>query len=193
MKKFLRFGAASAVVAASLSMSTVVQAQDTASASAFAEILDSFTLDKNTDLNFGAVVLATANGGAVTLNPTDGSRNCDGGSGDILCSGTTALATFSIGGGTTGKEVRIDFSGLVDLVNDTPSGVVTADETIVLSNMTANTALVAASGGVPAYYKTSIVGGTATTDFAVGGTITFDGAEELGTYTGSFVVSVDYL
>lgn len=191
MKKLFRTGVACVAFAASMGMATAAQAQDSASADAFAEILDAFTLTKNTDLQFGAVVLATGNAGTVTLNPTDGSRNCDGGSGDILCSGTTGLATFSIEGGTTGKTVRIDFSEVTNLVNGVTVGG-GADETIVLSGMTTNKTLVTPAAGT-SYYTAALVGGGSTTDFSVGGTISFDGAETVGTYTGSFVVAVDYL
>lgn len=193
MKHLLRTGVVCAAFAASMGMATTAHAQDSETASAFAEILEAITLTKNTDLDFGAVVLATTAGGTVTLDPTDGSRDCNGGATAILCSGTTALATFSINGGTTGKVVRIDFGTVTDLTIDTPSGVIGADETIALGGMTTDQTFVAAAGGNPSYYTTAIVGGGATTDFAVGGTITFDGLEGVGTYTGSFDVAVDYL
>ncbi len=193
MKHLLRTGVVCAAFAASMGMATTAHAQDSETASAFAEILEAITLTKNTDLDFGAVVLAGGVAGTVTLDPTDGSRDCDGASGNILCSGTTALATFSINGGTTGKTVRIDFSGVTDLTIDTPSGVAGADETIALGSMTTDQTFVAAAGSDPSYYTTSIVGGGSTTDFAVGGTISFDGVEGVGTYTGSFDVAVDYL
>ena len=95
MKKFLRFGAASAVVAASLGMSTVAQAQDSASADAFAEILTALelSLDTGSKLDFGAMVVTGA--GVVSLDAATGNLDCS--DTDIVCSGTTELATDPLG------------------------------------------------------------------------------------------------
>lgn len=187
MKKILRFGAASAVVAASLGMSTVAHAQDSASADAFAEILTALQLqlDTGSKLDFGAMVVTGP--GVVSLDADTGALDCS--DADIVCSGTTQLAAFSITAGTALKDVTINF--------DTPSvtllrggGTVgnTADE-LVLSNFNSDATLVTDVSGN--FYQVTL-SGTGTSAFQVGGDLTFDGGEVAGVYTGTFDVSVEY-
>ena len=187
MKKFLRFGAASAVVAASLGMSTVAQAQDSASADAFAEILTALelSLDTGSKLDFGAMVVTGA--GVVSLDAATGNLDCS--DTDIVCSGTTELAAFSITAGTALKDVTINF--------DTPSvtllrggGTVgTAADELELDNFNSDATLVTDPLGD--YYEVTL-SGTGTAAFEVGGDLTFDGTEVAGVYTGTFDVSVEY-
>ncbi len=187
MKKFLRFSAASAVVAASLGMSTVAQAQDSASADAFAEILTALQLelDLGSKLDFGAMVVTGA--GAVSLDAATGNLDCTAAA--IVCSGTTELAAFSITAGTAGKGVTVNF--------DTPSvtllrngGTVgTAADELVLDNFNSDATLVPDIAGD--YYEVTLgAGGLGA--FQVGGDLTFDGSEVAGVYEGTFDVSVEY-
>lgn len=187
MKKFLRFGAAGAVVAASLGMSSVAHAQDSASADAFAEILTALelSLDTGSKLDFGAMIVTGA--GVVSLDADTGSLDCT--DTDIVCSGTTEIAAFSITAGTALKDVTINF--------DTPSvtllrsgGTVgeAADE-LELDNFNSDATLVADIAGD--YYEVTL-SGTGTASFDVGGDLTFDGSETAGVYSGTFDVSVEY-
>lgn len=187
MKKFLRFGAASAVVAASLGMSTVAQAQDTASASAFAEILTALQLklDTGSKLDFGAMVVTGP--GKVSLDAATGTFDCLAAA--IVCSGTTGFAEFSITAGTALKDVTINF--------DTPSvtllrsggNVANPADVLVLNNFNSDAALIA--DGLGDYYEVTL-SATGTSAFQVGGDLTFDGTEVAGVYTGTFDVSVEY-
>jgi len=189
MKKFLRFGAASAVVAASLGMSTVAQAQaqDSASADAVAEILTALTLELDTGsaLDFGTMVVTGA--GGVSLDASTGTLDCL--IATIVCSGTTRLAAFSITAGTPDKNVTINF--------DTPSvtlfntaGIGAAYE-LELDNFNSNALEVTDTTTLGTYYEVKLdEGGLGA--FLVGGDLTFDGTEVAGTYEGTFDVSVEY-
>lgn len=187
MKKFLRFGAASAIVAASLGMSNVAQAQDTASADAFAEILTALqlSLDTGSKLDFGAMVVTGP--GMVSLDAGTGALDCT--DTDIICSGTTELAAFSITAGTASKDVTINFdTPTVNLVRVGGSVTVPAD-VLVLNNFNSDAALT--SDPLGDYYEVTL-SSTGTASFQVGGDLTFDGSEVAGVYTGSFDVSVEY-
>jgi hypothetical protein len=188
MKKFLRFGAASAVVAASLGMSTVANAQDSATADAFAEILTALemSLDAGSSLDFGAMVVTGA-GGTVTLDANGGTLECS--ATGIVCSGTTGVAEFSITSGTGLKDVTINLdTSIVTLLvsGGTPGDA--ADE-LELDNFNSDATLVPDAAGD--YYEVTL-SGTGTASFGVGGDLTFDGSEGAGVYTGQFVVSVEY-
>jgi hypothetical protein len=187
MKKFLRFGAASAVVAASLGMSTVAQAQDSATADAFAEILTALQLELDTgsSLDFGAMVVTGA--GAVSLDASTGTFDCAAAA--IVCSGTTEFAAFSITAGTALKDVTINFdTPSVNLVRNGGLATVAAD-VLVLNNFNSDAALIA--DGLGDYYEVTL-DAAGRSSFLVGGDLTFDGSELAGVYTGTFDVSVEY-
>jgi hypothetical protein len=174
MKKFFRFGAASAVVSASLSMSTVAHAADTASADAFAEILTALELTNDTDLNFGSMVVSVG-GGIVTLNAVTNSLDC--GEPNILCSGTTAFVAFSMSG-TLGKAVTINLSGLPVVLARTGRTPGEPVDRLELSNFNSS-APVNSTGAVGFYEVTLDEVGDGT--FTVGGELFFDGNENPGT------------
>lgn len=187
MKKFIRFGAASTVLAASLSMSTVAQAQDFASADAFAEILTALQLELDTGskLDFGAMVVSGP--GTVSLDASAGTLDCAAAA--IVCSGTTEFAAFNITAGTALKDVTINF--------DTPSvtllrgggDLANPADVLVLNNFNSDAALIADVLGD--YYEVTL-DAAGTSSFLVGGDLTFDGSELAGVYTGTFDVSVEY-
>lgn len=186
MKKFLRFGAASTVLAASLGMSTVAQAQDNASADAFAEILTALQLelDLNSKLDFGAMVVT--GGGVVTLNAATGNITCPTA---IVCSGTTETAKFSILAGTGLKDVTINFdTPSVTLLRGGGNAANPAD-VLVLNKFNSDAALITDPLGD--YYEVTL-DTAGTSAFQVGGDLTFDGSELAGVYTGTFDVSVEY-
>jgi len=187
MKTFLRFGAASAVVAASLGMSTVAQAQDSASADAFAEILTALQLELDTGskLDFGAMVVSGA--GVVSLDAATGTLDCS--AANIVCSGATELATFNITAGTALKDVKINLQSTnVTLLRATGTAGNAADE-LELGNLNSDASFVTDVLGD--YYEVTL-SGTGTSTFEVGGDLTFDGSENAGVYTGTFSVPVEY-
>ena len=188
MNKFLRFGAVSAVAAASLGMSTAAQAADTASADAFAEILTALelSLDTGSKLDFGSMVV-TGVGGTVSLNAATSALDCSVAT--IVCSGTTEVAAFSITAGTALKDVTIVFDAQnTKLLRSGGTSGVAADE-LVLDNFNSDANLVSDIAGD--YYEVTL-GTTGTSAFKVGGDLTFDGSETAGVYQGTFDVSVEY-
>ncbi|MDZ4308472.1 DUF4402 domain-containing protein [Allopontixanthobacter sp.] len=187
MKKFLRFGAASAVVAASLGMSTVAHAQDSAQADAFAEILTALTLELDTgsSLDFGAMVITGA--GTVSLDAATGTLDCSAAA--IVCSGTTELAAFSITTGTALKNVTIVFDTPTATLLRAGGTIGDAADELELSNLNSDAALVADPLGD--FYQVAL-DGVGTAGFLVGGDLAFDGSEVAGVYQGTFTVSVEY-
>ncbi|MGB3712743.1 MAG: DUF4402 domain-containing protein [Erythrobacter sp.] len=182
MNKTFRFGAAGIVMFAALGMSSVAHA-DTATADASAEVLDALTLDNDTALDFGTMVVEGA--GAVTLSP-DGSAAGDltCSDPDIVCSGTTSVAGFTVEG-TQSKAVTINLpSNTIELRHPSWTAATDAQHSIELDNFTAS------DNGVGGPEVTLDVNGVAT--FEVGGTINLGGTEEAGVFSGTFDVSVEY-
>lgn len=189
MIKF-RYGAAGVALAAALGMASAAQAADNADATATAEVLSALTLTNNTGLDFGGMVL-TGVAGTVTL-PASGAQtfDCDGGSGNIVCSGTTGLATFSITGGTVDKFVKINLPAGDTVLQHNTIATADAQHQIVLNGLDSDATFVADVAGD--YYEVQLDAVNGEADFAVGGTINLDGDEVPGVYEGTFNVSVEY-
>ncbi len=178
MTKTIRFAAAGAAMFAALGMGTAAHA-DTATADATAEVLDALVLNNDTALDFGAMVVSGA--GTVTL-AADGTLNCA--ATDIVCSGTTSVAGFSVEG-TANKAVTINLpTTSVDLQHPSFTAGTAAEHTIVLSAFTSSEN---GTGGPEV-----TLDGTGNATFDVGGTITLDGTEAAGVFSGTFDVSVEY-
>lgn len=202
MIKMLRTGAAGAAVAA-MALASAANAAETATATAQADVVQAFTVTKDADLDFGAIVVDPA-GGDVTVSAA-GVLTCGGGA--FVCHGTSSAAAFSVDGGTIGKRLYIDLpdtsgGALVMQHADHAAllggGAVPATIEIELDTFTTDAAFDALSGK---YYvdiaDAGVLGGGAATGvgaaaFAVGGTATFDGSEVEGTYEVDFDVTVDY-
>lgn len=180
MKKVLRIGAAGAAMVAAMGMSSVAHA-DNADATATAEILEALTLDlqTGTSLDFGAMVISAAPGvDSVVSIAADGTLDCS--DVDVVCSGTTGVPTFDVGG-TASKAVTVSLpTADVDLTHT--NGV----NTVVLGSFVTDAADNAA--GDP---EVSLdAAGDAS--FSVGGEITIESDDPAGIYTGTFNVSVEY-
>ncbi|WP_324261860.1 DUF4402 domain-containing protein [Altererythrobacter sp. H2] len=201
MIKTLRMGAAGAAIAA-MALASAANAAETATATATADVVQAFTVTKDADLDFGAIVVDPA-GGDVTVSAA-GVLSCGAG---FVCHGTNSAAAFSIDGGTIGKRLFIDLpdtsgGALVMLHSDSAAlvsgGAVAASVEIELDSFTTDAAFDALSGKhyVDIADAGLAGGGTATgvgeAAFAVGGTATFDGSEVEGTYSVNFDVTVDY-
>lgn len=202
MIKTLRMGAASAALAA-MALASAANAAETATATATADVVQAFTVTKDADLDFGAIVVDPA-GGAVTVSAA-GALTCGGGA--FVCHGTSSAAAFSVDGGTIGKRLVIDLpdttgGALVMQHADHAAllggGALPATIEIELDTFTTDAAFDALSGK---HYvdiaDAGVLGGGAATGvgaaaFAVGGTATFDGSEVEGTYSVNFDVTVDY-
>lgn len=178
MTKTIRFGAAGIAMFAALGMGTAAHA-DTATADATAEVLDALILNNDTALDFGTMVVTGA--GTVTIE-SDGSVDCT--AADIVCSGTTSVAGFSVEG-TANKSVTINLptSG-VELRHPDHTLATAAEHTIELNGFTSSEN--GANGPEVA------LNGTGDATFDVGGTINLDGSEAAGVFSGTFTVSVEY-
>lgn len=202
MINMLRTGAAGAVIAA-MALASAANAAETATATAQADVVQAFTVTKDADLDFGAIVVDPA-GGDVTVSAA-GALTCGGGA--FVCHGTSSAAAFSVDGGTIGKRLFIDLPDttagalIMQHADHTAligGGAVAASVEIELDGFTTDAAFDALSGK---YYvdiaDAGVLGGGAATGvggaaFAVGGTATFDGSEVEGTYSVDFDVTVDY-
>lgn len=193
-----RMGAAGAALAAALAFGGAAQAADTATANAQAEVVQALTLVKNTDLDFGKIVVAGA--GTVDV-AADGTPTC---SANITCYSTTSAADFSITTGTIGKSVTVNLPAATELVlqGATPDGFgvfADADKLELDSYVTDATSNdILDTDGVTVlgqYYTVTLAddgAGNGAADFAIGGTITIDGTEGEGIYETTISVSVEY-
>lgn len=178
MTKTLRLGAAGIAMFAALGMSSAAHA-DTATADATAEILDALVLNNTSALDFGTMVVSGA--GSVTLF-SDGSLDCS--AADIICSGTTSVAGFTVEG-TAAKAVTINLpTGDVELRHPSYTAATAAEHSIILNTFTSSE-----NGGSGPEVTLDAAGDAA---FDVGGTITLDGTEEAGVFDATFDVSVEY-
>jgi len=171
MTKTIRFGAATIAMAAAMGMSTVAHAQDTATATAEAEILEALDIQLTGGLlDFGSLVITGA--GTVTLASDGSNRDCS--NANVVCVDAFDVPDFQVDG-TANRGVTVTLPASATLTNTTD-----ATETMSVDNFSGSEG-------------TSItLDGTGTETFSVGGTINFDGSEAAGIYTGSFDVSVDY-
>jgi len=179
MNKTIRFSAAGIAMFAALGMGSAAHA-NTATADATAEILDALVLTNDGgSLDFGTMVVSA--GGIVTL-AANGTLTCT--DPDIVCSGTTGVAGFSVQG-TANKAVTINLpTGSVELRHPSYTPATAAQHAIELATFTSS------QNGATGPEVTLDGVGAAT--FDVGGTITLDGSEAAGLFNGTFDVSVEY-
>ncbi len=174
MSKFLRMTSLAATIAA-LTVSTQASAfglvNATTNANAHVKILKGLVLDKKQDLDLGTVVLSGGVGAWTATVSVDRNNvfDCDGNSGDVVCTGTHQRAVYNVAG-TNNAIVKIA-SGPVTLSNGTDNLTLTPDHaaTVTLTN-----------SGAPG------------NDFGVGGSITVDNSTPDGDYTGVFAVTAEY-
>jgi hypothetical protein len=95
--------------------------------------------------------------------------NCDGNSGNVVCSAAHTRATYNVAG-TQGQSVTIA-SGPVSMTNGTDTLTLTPDH---------NTTVALANSGAPG------------TDFFVGGSLSVPSTTSDGVYTGTFALTADY-
>ena len=172
MTKFLRMTSLVATVAGLAIVATPALAVTaTTDADATVEIRKGLTLDSTQSLDLGVVVLSgTAPFSADVSIARDGTFSCDGGSGDVTCSGAHQEARYDVTG-SAGYVVDIDMAATLDL--DNANG-----DTIVLTPDHDDTVTLDATTG--AY------------NFGVGGSITVTDTTPDGVYTGTFAVTAEY-
>jgi hypothetical protein len=174
MSKILRMTSLAATVAAIAATATPALAAPvsaTSDATAKVRILRPLQLTSTQNLDLGTIVLAGSGAFSSTVSIDRGSNfDCDGGSGNVVCSGTHQVAVYNVSG-TNNQNVTIA-SGPVDL--DDGNG-----NTITLTP-DHNTTVTLTNSGAPG------------TNFNVGGSITVTDATVDGIYTGTFAVTADY-
>lgn len=173
MSKFFRLTTlAAAAVAFTATQAAATPVSATKDASANARILRALQLTSTQDLNLGDIVLSGSGTYSATVGISkDGTTfNCDGGSGNVTCSGTHQVAIYNVSG-TKSQPVTIA-AGDVTMKD-------TAGDTLTLTpDFTSSLTL--SNSGAPG------------DDFNVGGSITVTNATPDGVYTGTFAVTADY-
>jgi hypothetical protein len=173
MNKVLRLTSLVATVAA-LAVTTEAAAAPvsaTADATARARILRPLELTSTQNLDLGDIVLSGSGAYTATVSiDRNGAFDCDGGSGNVVCSGTQQRAMYNVRG--TNQQVVTIASGPVTL-NGSNGGSLTLTPdhaaTVTLTN-----------SGAPGF------------DFGVGGSITVADTTFDGVYTGAFALTADY-
>jgi len=174
MSKFLRTTALAATIAAVALTATGAAAAPvsaTADASAKARILRPLKLTSTQNLDLGTIVLTGASAYSATVKvDRAGAFDCDGGSGNVVCSGTTQEAVYNVSG-TNNEDVTIAAGNVTLNGSNGGSLTLTPDfaATVTLTN-----------SGSPGL------------DFGVGGSITVADTTTDGLYTGDFVVTAEY-
>jgi hypothetical protein len=174
MSKFLRMTSLAATVAA-LAVATPASAYGlvnaTSNANAHVKIQKGLVLSSNQNLDLGTVVLAGSGAWTATVSiDRNGVFDCDGGSGNVVCSGTTQNAEYNVQG--SNNAVVVIGSGPVTLQNaalDSLTLTPDHDATVTLTN-----------SGAPG------------TDFGVGGSISVNNLTPDGDYTGTFALTAEY-
>jgi Mat/Ecp fimbriae major subunit len=174
MTNFLRTAALAATVAAFALTATGAAASPvsaTSNATAKARILRPLQLTSTQNLDLGTIVLAGSGAYTATIAvDRAGVFDCDGGSANVVCSGTNQQAKYNVSG--TNNQVLTIAAGNVTL-NGSNGGTLTLTpdfaSTVTLTN-----------SGAPGL------------DFGVGGKITVADTTTDGVYTGTFAVTADY-
>ena len=173
MNKFLRMTSlvatvAGLAIAAAPAVAAPVNATDDADARV--EILRGLTLDYAQNLDLGTVVLSGAGAWSASVSiDRAGVFDCDGGSGNVTCSGTPQEARYDVTG-SAGYDVDIE-SGPVTLTNaasDTLTLTPDHDDVVTLDAV------------------------TGALNFGVGGSVTVTNTTPDGVYTGEFLVTAEY-
>jgi hypothetical protein len=174
MSKFLRTTALAATIAAAAFTATGAAAAPvtaTSDATATARIIRPLQLTSTQNLDLGTIVLTGAGAyNATVAIDRDGAFDCDGNSGNVVCSGTPQEAVYNVTG-TQGQDVTIA-AGDVTLTGSN-GGTLTLTPDYAASVTLTNS-------GAPGL------------DFGVGGSITVADTTVDGVYTGTFAVTADY-
>jgi len=174
MSKVLRLTALVASVAAfaiSATEAAAAPVSATSNATARARILQPLVLKSTANLDLGIIVLAGAGPYTATVSLDRANTfNCDGGSGNVVCSGTHTRASYNVAG-TNNQNVTIA-SGPVTMSDGAGHNLtLTPDH---------NTTVLLTNSGAPG------------TDFWVGGSISVPSTTFDGVYTGTFALTADY-
>ena len=175
MKNLNRAGASIAAVALAFTGASAAHAADTVEATASVNVLTAVTVTPPVGgafLNFGSIAVNGA--GDATLS-TANEILCDT---DLVCTGTTAVPTFDVSG-SQNQDVAVSFTDAAPTLY--LDGDTTSAETIALSDLfTEHTD------------NSFALDGDGNGSFTVGGTLSFDGSEVAGAYSGAVNMSIEY-
>lgn len=175
MTRFMTRAAMGAALAAAALTAGTAHAQDSATATASANILQSITVTNSQALDFGTIVPGAA---ASTVVVTPGStsvaatRTCGSG---LTCSGAFSRAVFDV----TGTH-----AALVDVTGDASVVIENADGDTMNVALTYSNASLTLTRATPA--------STPAASFYVGGTLSVGADQAAGAYSQVFNVTVDY-
>ncbi|HET8749759.1 MAG TPA: DUF4402 domain-containing protein [Sphingomicrobium sp.] len=171
MTKFLRLTALAATAAMALTATQAAAVPATTNATATARILRPLTLTSTQNLDLGTIVLSGAGAFTATVGvDRAGAFNCDGGSGNVTCSGTPVNAVYNVQG-TNNQIVNIAAGPVTMTGSNGGTLTLTPDfaPTVTLTNS-----------------------GSPGKDFGVGGSISVSNTTVDGVYTGTFAVTAEY-
>ncbi|MBL4561484.1 MAG: DUF4402 domain-containing protein [Labilibaculum sp.] len=174
-----------AAIAMGAFLSNNVMAQTTAvteNTTAGAVLVVPMGITETSALHFGTIIMTDALGGTVTLS----TANVRSETGGLALTGITPVssnAAYNVTG--TMNETYALTAPVTITVSETLLGVASMD----ITNLT-----VLYNGGIekPAVNSTSLLSGTGTDNFAIGGLLTVKAAQLAGVYAGTFDVTVDY-
>jgi len=172
MHKSLRLVAVGTALAAA-SFATSASAAASATATATAEILQSLTLTADSALDFGQIAANT--GGTVTVNADSTVSQ----TGSVVWTGTRTPSAFTVTG-SKGANVLVSLPTSASTLY--LGGNTASPDQMTLDQFNANPV-----GGVVQLDAT-----TGQASFNVGGRLSVASAQTAGTYSGTFVVSVEY-
>jgi hypothetical protein len=153
-------------------------AQETASATSSATVIQPITITKNVDMNFGNISLQAGATGTVVLNPTTGLRSTTGGITLPVTNGTVTAASFGI---TGANGYAFGFTLPTSVLLTIAGG----GSTMTANNFTSN--LAGAGSG------SSTLSNTGVATLIVGATLNVTAAQTAGTYISpAFDVTVNY-
>lgn len=173
MKNLLRMASLGATVAALTLTATPAAAYGLVNANpnatAHVKILQGLVLKSTQNLDLGTVVLGPGTWTATVSVDRNNVFSCDGGSGNVVCSGAPQRAIYNVQG-SNNAIVKIA-SSPVTLSNGTSTLTLTPDHaaTVTLTN-----------SGAPG------------NNFGVGGSVTISNTTPDGDYTGTFALTAEY-
>jgi hypothetical protein len=142
---------------------------------AHADVLRPLSLDKTSDLSFGSIIRPTSGSGSVTLDAADASLEVTGAGAAALSSPAPALAEYTVTGeGGQAFSIDMDIESAVEMTG--PGAL----------SVTLNT------NADPAPALDGSPGQEGSYDFRVGGTFPVNHDTPVGSYSGTFFVTVVY-
>ncbi len=176
MKKLIIFFAAIVMI---VGFSTKVMAQATENTAAGATIITPISITETAAFNFGTMAVLAATPGTCVLS-TQGVRSQTGGVNLSVQAPTAANAAYDVTGAVS-TTYAITLPGSIT-VTETLGGI----ETMSIGTLLARPASAGAD------QLTGTLDGSGDDSFTVGGTLTVAAAQLVGTYTGTFDVTVAY-